>query len=91
VDFIEDCIKIQREDIEKKQSSHESPFIHFLLEIATNDDKLLEREVIGGENRINKGNHDDYDMIYGDDGKNQNESPQLDGDNQDHEEVNGNI
>ena len=80
MDFIEDCTKIQGEDIEMKKSCQDSPFIHFLLEIAINDDKFLKREAIEGENRINEGNHDDHDMINGDDGQ-----------NQDHEEVNGDI
>jgi hypothetical protein len=35
MDFIEDFTKIQEEDIEKKKSFQESPFIHFLPEIAT--------------------------------------------------------
>jgi hypothetical protein len=34
VDFVEDFTKIHEEDIEKKKSFQESPFIHFLLEIA---------------------------------------------------------
>jgi hypothetical protein len=90
VDFIEDCTKIQEEDIEKKNSYQESPFTHFLLEIATNDDKFVEREAIEGENRINEGNHDDHDMINGDDGENQ-DHEEVDGDDQVHEEVNGDI
>jgi hypothetical protein len=101
VDFFEDCTKIQGKDIEKKRSCQESPIIHFLSKIATNDDKLVEREAIEGEDIINEGNHDDHNMIYGDDGENHSESSQSDGDNldheeaigddQDHEEVNGDI
>jgi hypothetical protein len=47
------------------------------------------RKAIEGKNTINKSNHDDHDMIYGDDRKNHSESSQSDGDNQDHKEVNG--
>jgi hypothetical protein len=46
VDFIEDCTKTQGEDIEKKKSCHESPFTHFLYEIATNDDKFMEKRLL---------------------------------------------
>jgi hypothetical protein len=81
VDFIEDCTKILGEDIEKKKSCQESPFTHILPEIATNDDKVVEREAIEEDNRINEGNHNDHDMIYGDDGENHSESSQSDGNN----------
>jgi hypothetical protein len=55
VDFFEDCTKIQGEDIEKKKSCQESPFIHFLSKIAPNDDKLVGEDAIEGKNRINEG------------------------------------
>jgi hypothetical protein len=41
---------------------------HFLPELATNDDKLVGREAIDGENKINEGNYN-YDDHNGDDGK----------------------
>jgi hypothetical protein len=39
------------------------------------------REAIEGENRINESNHDDHDMIYGNDEESHSESSQYDGDN----------
>jgi hypothetical protein len=86
VDFIDNCTKIQGEDIEMRISCQKSPFIHFLPKIATNDDKVVEREAIEGSNRIHEGNHDDHDMMY--DGKNYRKSSKFNGNNQNHEVVN---
>ena len=65
----------------KEKSCQESLFIHCLPEIATNDNKVVRRETIEEDNRINEGNHNDHDMTYRDDGENYNESSQFDGNN----------
>jgi TnpA family transposase len=49
----------------------------FLPKIVTDDDKVVRREAIKGENIINEGNHDDHAKIYGDDGENHTELNQI--------------